>query len=109
MDKKVNNNTSAEVIAVFLDGNATATESQEILAALADDAELRELLHISQLVDSELGASDNSCDYIPMTAMAASCNEDAYCCLECEKHIMKLLDVEYDEEQFHSLYANHSA
>ena len=99
MDKKVNNNTSAEVIAAFLDGNATATESQEILAALADDAELRELLHISRLVDAELGASDNNCDYIPMTAMAASCNEGAYCCLECEKHIMKLFDVPYDEEQ----------
>ena len=99
MDKKVNNNTSAEVIAAFLDGNATTTESQEILAALADDAELRELLHISRLVDAELGARDNSCDYIPMTAMAASCSEGAYCCLECEKHIMKLFDVPYDEEQ----------
>ena len=98
MNKKVNNNTSAEVIAAFLDGNATATESQEILAALADDAELRELLHISQLVDAELGASDNSCDYIPMTAMAASCNEDAYCCLECEKHILHQFNVTYDEE-----------
>lgn len=99
MNKKVINNTSSEVIAAFLDGNATATESQEILAALADDAELRELLHISQMIDAELGAIDDSCDYIPMAAMAASCNEDAYCCLECEKHIMKLLDVEYDEDQ----------
>lgn len=99
MNKKVINNTSSEVIAAFLDGNATATESQEILAALADDAELRELLHISQMVDAELGAIDDSCDYIPIAAMAASCNEDAYCCLECEKHIMKLLDVEYDEDQ----------
>ena len=99
MDKKVNNNTSAEVIAAFLDGNATATESQEILAALADDAELRELLHISQLVDAELGGIDNCCDYIPMTAMAASYNEDAYCCLECEKHILQQFNVVYDEEQ----------
>ena len=98
MNKKVINNTSAEVIAAFLDGNATPTESQAILDALTADAELRELLHISQLVDAELGNIDYDCDYIPMTAMAASCSEGAYCCLECEKHIMKTFNVSYDED-----------
>ena len=58
MNKKVINNTSAEVIAAFLDGNATPTESQAILDALTADAELRELLHISQLVYAELGNID---------------------------------------------------
>ena len=48
------NNTSDEILAAFLDGNATAEESQGIIDALADDAGLRELLHISQMVDAEV-------------------------------------------------------
>lgn len=99
MDKKVNNGTSAEIIAAFLDGNASAYESQELLASLSEDAELRELLHISQMVDAELGVAYKDCDYIPMTAMAASCEEGAYCSLECEKYILKAFDIPYSEEQ----------
>ena len=99
MDKKVINSTSDEVIAAFLEGNATAEESQAILAALSEDAELRELLHISQMVDAELGTDYDECDYIPMTAMAASCAEGAYCCLECEKHVLNAFDIPYNEEQ----------
>ena len=49
------NNISTEVLAAFLDGNATAQESQEILDALVVDADLRELMCISQSVDAELG------------------------------------------------------
>ena len=41
MDKKVIKKTSPEVIAAFLDGNASAEESQAILASLSEDAELR--------------------------------------------------------------------
>ena len=55
MKKKSVNNISAEVLAAFLDGNATAQESKEIINALTEDAELRELMHISQTVDDELG------------------------------------------------------
>ena len=99
MDKKVIDYTSAEVLAAFLDGNATAEESKTILASLSEDAELRELLHISQMVDAELGIAAERCDYIPMTAMAASCDEGAYCCLECEKHVMRQLNISYDEDQ----------
>ena len=55
MKKRSVNNISAEVMAAFLDGNATAQESKAIFGALAEDAELRELLQISQSVDAELG------------------------------------------------------
>lgn len=99
MKKKSVNNISAEVLAAFLDGNATAQESKEILNALAEDAELRELLHISQSVDAELGLIPQDCEFIPMTAMAATCNEENYCCLECEKFILRKLDIEFNEEQ----------
>ncbi len=100
MKKKSVNNISAEVLAAYLDGNATAQESKEIFSALAEDAELRELLHISQSVDAELGLVSQDCDFIPMTAMAATCNEDNYCCLECEKYILRKLNIEFNEEEF---------
>ena len=99
MKKKSVNNISAEVLAAFFDGNATAQESKEIFGALAEDAELRELMHISQSVDAELGMISQECEFIPMTAMAATCNEENYCCLECEKYILRRLEIEFDEKQ----------
>lgn len=99
MKKKSVNNISAEVLAAFLDGNATAQESKEIFGALAEDAELRELMHISQSVDAELGLMTQECEFIPMTAMAATCNEENYCSLECEKYILRKLNIEFNEEQ----------
>lgn len=99
MKKKSVNNISAEVLAAFLDGNATAQEGKEIMATLAVDAELRELLHISQSVDAELGIAPQECEFIPMTAMAATCDEENYCCLECEKYILRKLNIEFGEEQ----------
>ena len=99
MKKKSVNNISAEVLAAFLDGNATAQESNKILDAFTEDAELRELMHISQSVDAELGMASQECEFIPMTAMAATCNEENYCCLECEKFILRKLNIEFEEEQ----------
>lgn len=91
---------STEVLAAFLDGNATAQESQEILDALAVDADLRELMRISQSVDAELGKMiSEEIELLPMTAMAATCHEDNFCCLECEKYILKKLNIEFNEEQ----------
>ena len=99
MKKESVNNISAEVLAAFLDGNATAQESKKIFDALTEDAELRELMHISQSVDAELGLAPQECEFIPMTAMAATCNEENYCCLECEKYILRKLNIEFDEDQ----------
>lgn len=99
MKKRSVNNISAEVLAAFLDGNASEQESKEIITTLAEDAGLRELMHISQSVDAELGMTSQECEFIPMTAMAATCNEENYCCLECEKYILRNLNVEFDEEQ----------
>ena len=99
MKRKSVNNIPEEVLAAFLDGNVTAQESREILDALAGDAELRELLHISQSVDAELGIQPDECDFIPMTALAATCNEENYCCLECEKYILRERQIDFNEEQ----------
>ena len=99
MKKNQINKASDEALAAFLDGNATAQESQAILDALSDDAGLRELLRISQMVDEEMGVLPNECELIPMAAMAASCDEGAFCCLECEKYVLTSFGVGYDEEQ----------
>lgn len=87
------------MLAAFLEGNATANESKSVLCALADDAELRELLHISQQVDIDMGLQPNAADYIPMTAMAATCDEGNSCSLECEKFILDKFNIEYDDRQ----------
>lgn len=98
--KSVNSNITTEVIAAYLDGNATAAESQAILDALSEDDELRELLRISQSVDAELGMY--SCEMetsIPMTALAANCNEGSRCSLECEKYILRERHIDFDPEE----------
>ena len=99
MKKKSVNEISAEMIAAYLDGNATAQESQVILDALSEDAELRELMHISQSVDADMDFISQECEFIPMTALAASCDEGSYCSLECEKYILKQLNIEFDEQK----------
>ena len=99
MKKSVDNTVSAELLAAYLDGNVTKQESQMVLDALVGDAELRELMHISQSVDMDLGVLHKECEIIPMTAMAATCNEESYCCLECEKFILCKLGLEFDEQQ----------
>jgi len=99
MDKEMINTIPDEVLAAFLDGNATAEESQDILDALSGDAGLRELLHISQSVDADCKGADDGYELLPMTAMAASCAEGAYCCLECEKYILSAYNIEFDDGQ----------
>ncbi len=99
MKKSVDNTVSAELLAAYLDGNATEQESQMVLDALAEDAELRELMRISQSVDIDLGVLHKECKIIPMTAMAASCDEGCYCSLECEKYILRKLDIPFEEQQ----------
>ena len=93
------NNISDEVLASFLDGNATATESCEIIDALVDDAELREIMQISCAVDAELGLQQSEFELLPMTAMAASCDAGSFCSLECEKAILQKFGIEFDEPQ----------
>lgn len=90
---------SDEVIAAFLDGQSSTQETLGILESLSVDPELRELLRISQVMDAELGLNIEDCEFLPMTAMAASFNEDALCCLECEKYILSLYGIPYSEDQ----------
>ena len=90
---------SNEIIAAYLDGNATPAEVQLVLDAMAHDTHLRELMHISSCVDTELALLQRKSNYLPMAALAADCGEDNLCCLECEKFVMQRRGIHYDEQQ----------
>lgn len=99
MKKKSAINISAETLAAFLDGNATAQESIEIFDMLPKDAELRELLHISQSVDTELGCLPLINDTLPLKAMVATSSESNSCSFECEKYVLDRCGIKYDAQK----------
>ena len=100
MENKLDKHTlSTEMIAAYLDGHATPAECRQVLNALQHDKQLRELLQVSLMVDAEMGVLNHQQDYLPMAALAADCGEDSYCCLECEKYIMRQHGLNYDELQ----------
>lgn len=100
MENKSNKHTlSTEIIAAYLDGIATPAECRQVLKALQHDEQLRELLQISLDVDAEMGLLTHQQNHLPMAALAADCGEDSYCCLECEKYIMRQHGIDYDEQQ----------
>lgn len=97
MKNKSQTQVSSELLATYLDGNATAQECQEIIGALVSDSELREVFTISQSVDASFSIGTRHCDVLPMTAIAATCGDENDCCLECEKYVLKCLNVNFDE------------
>lgn len=90
---------SDELIAAYLDGNATAEECLLILQAMEHDAQLRERLRVSLTVDAEMGLLLHQSHRLPTTAMAANCEEGSFCCLQCEKFILRRRAISYDEQQ----------
>lgn len=99
MKRKSVNVLSDEVLAAYLDGNASAQQSLEVMNLLSDDSDLRELFLISQKVDAELGLAPVECELLPMTALAATCSEDNYCALECEKYLLNHFNIGFEEGQ----------
>ncbi len=87
--KDISNSISPELLAAFIEGNATSVESRKVIEAMENDADLREMMRISQTIDDELDICISDSTYRPITAMAASCGEENYCCLECEKFILE--------------------
>ena len=90
---------SDELIAAYLDGNATAEECLLILQATEHDAQLRERLRVSLTVDAEMGLLLQQSHHLPTMAMAANCQEGSFCCLQCEKFILRRRAISYDEQQ----------
>ncbi|MCM1199352.1 MAG: hypothetical protein NC308_10740, partial [Clostridium sp.] len=88
-------NILSETIAAYLDGNATAAESRMVVDSLSYDAELRELMRISDAVDRELQNREQDIEILPMAALAANSADGNLCSLECEKYILDKRNIAY--------------
>lgn len=84
---------SDELIAAFLDGNVSAEEAGRVLSAIGTDEELREILSLSESIDSEMEREERR--IIPMTALAAA-NPENMCSFECEAFILRSLGHDID-------------
>lgn len=88
---------TSELLAAFLDGNVSESDANEVLDAVAEDAQLREIIDISLAVDEELGILDFEDDVLPMAALAANSTDGHLCGIKCEKYILEQRDIMMDE------------
>ncbi|MGM9737332.1 MAG: RyR domain-containing protein [Candidatus Cryptobacteroides sp.] len=77
-----------DIIAAFLEGNATPEEAVAVLRLARKDARFREYLSLAAPQDSIL----------PMLAKAATGNSDNLCDIRCEQYVLQCFGVEIDEE-----------
>lgn len=102
MAKQVNR-ISDELLAAYMDGNTTLEETQGVLDAAAEDAELRELLELSMQVDAELEGYDlcskpADLKTLPMLERAARNTVDNLCAIRCEGYALRALDIDVSDE-----------
>lgn len=90
-------NITDEQIAAYLDGNASAEETQQILSAVQHDEELREVLSIALDIDEDSILADN--DVLPMMSLAADDHDANLCALKCEAHIMEKYGIKTSVEE----------
>lgn len=100
MTKMSNTHFTDDQLAAFLDGGATAEECREIVESLGKDAELREILKISQLVDIDLNIGQcDDVEILPTTAMVAASDANCSCCPDCEKYILARRLIPFDSKR----------
>ena len=80
------------LIAAYLDGNATPTEVRELLAEVKVNPTLRETLEISMQVDNEQELA------YPMLRMAAE-TKDNLCDFLCELYILQQRKIEHNADE----------
>lgn len=80
------------LIAAYLDGNASPSEVRELLAEIKVNPVLRETLEISMQMDKEQEMA------YPMLRMAAE-TEDNLCDFLCELYILRQREIEYNAEE----------
>ena len=97
---------SDELLAAFLDGNASKDETEQVLWALATDESLRETLDIAISIDdtdsTEVESISESevaqeIDILPMLQTAAISGENI-CAVLCEIFILHRRNLPYDQE-----------
>lgn len=85
---------SDEQLAAYLDGNLSMEEMHEVLGAMADDKELREVAEIALGVGEEVATFD----VLPMMEMAAE-SGDNICGVLCEAYILHRRDVPFEQTE----------
>lgn len=85
---------SDEQLAAYLDGNLSMEEIREVLGAMADDKELREVAEIALGVGEEAATFD----VLPMMEMAAE-SGDNICGVLCEAYILHRRDVPFEQTE----------
>ena len=85
---------SDEQLAAYLDGNLSMEEMREVLGAMADDKELREVAEIALGVGEEAAAFD----VLPMMEMAAE-SGDNICGVLCEAYILHRRYVPFEQTE----------
>ena len=96
------NYISDELLAAYLDGNASKEETMLILEALKEDKELQEILDIALQTEGEKAVqvpinSSFTDETIPMLQKAAVSGENI-CAVLCEIFILHRRQLPYDEE-----------
>lgn len=86
-------NISDEMLAAYLEGNANADETMQVLDALQTDDVLRETLEVAMSIEAE----DRSLEVLPMTRLAAEDKENL-CSLRCEEYILRRRGIVFDEK-----------
>ncbi len=85
---------SDELIAAFLDGNASASEVESILDAIAQDSETAELLRLAAKVDE--ASAPKRVASLPLSAFAAESVANS-CSFDCELFILNHYDFDIDQ------------
>lgn len=102
---------SEKMLAAYLEGNTNKEETFQVLNALANDSELREIVEIAISVDEEFKdmpefeldeeTKPNTIllfpDILPMLKLAAK-NDENLCSVICEAYILKRRNIEFNPE-----------
>lgn len=83
---------SDELLAAFLDGNTSASETLRVLQAAQHDEELQTIIRMAHEVDADL--ANEVAAPLPMTAVAARQREGYLCDIECEEFVLHQLGIE---------------
>lgn len=81
------------MLAAYLEGNANADETMQVLDALRTDDVLKETLDVAISIEAE----NSRLEVLPMTRLAAEDKENL-CSLRCEEYILRRRGIVYDEK-----------
>ena len=96
-------NISDELLAAYMDGNTTLEETQMMLDAVAEDAELQEFMQFSIKIDEEQEGIDLCLKPtfdrpLPMSERAAKNTVDNLCAIRCEGYALRSFGVDVSDE-----------